>query len=160
MTKGLLFFGGFSIATFGVYQYYIRQISFLKKSDISLLSVRLISQTKSKVVIRFDLQVINKSEQEFTIKSFESLVYFNSDLVGKVSANDINKTILPNGGKSLISFDFSLKPKEIGLTDILAGLISNRLKSNLSLEGRMKIKKGFVTLDAPVKINYKLNELF
>lgn len=160
MIKGLLFLGGLGATTYGIYRYYTNQISYLKNSDISLLSVKLVSQTKSNITLKFNLEVTNKSEEEFKIVSFNSDVIFNGKLIGEIETPNINKTINPNGGKSFVSFEFSINPNQIGIADILAGLISNRLKSNLSLEGRMRIKKGFVTLDSPVSINYKLNELF
>ena len=160
MIRGLLFLGGLGVAGYGVYRYYTKQLAILQDSDISLLNVKLVNQTKTNVTLRFNLKVVNKSEQEFTIKEFNSRVLFNNKFIGNIEAPNINKTILPNGGTTLVSFDFTINPQQIGLTDILAGLITNKLKSNLSLRGRMKIKKGFVTLDSPVDIDYTLKELF
>ena len=160
MIRGLLFLGGLGVAGYGIYRYYTKQISFLEDSDISLLNVNVVNQTKTNVTLRFNLQVVNKSEQEFTVKEFKSRLLFNGKFIGDVEAPNVNKVIRPNGGKTLVSFDFSINSKQIGITDILTGLITNRLKSNLSLLGRMKISKGFVTLDAPVDINYTLKELF
>tara|TARA_Y100000592_G_scaffold101114_1_gene185633 strand:+ start:19561 stop:20043 length:483 start_codon:yes stop_codon:yes gene_type:complete len=160
MIRGLLFLGGLGVAGYGVYRYYTKQLAILQDSDISLLNVKLINQTKTNVTLRFNLKVINKSEQDFTIKDFKSNVYFNNKLIGDIEALNINKLILSNGGTTLVSFDYSLNPTKIGLAEILGGLFANKLKSNLSLRGRMKIKKGFVTLDSPVDIDYTLKELF
>lgn len=160
MIRGLLFVSGLGVVGYGLYRYYSSQLVMLKNSEISLLNVKLVSQTKTNIKLRFNLKVVNKSEEQFTIKDFKIKLLLNGKPLGDVENTDINKVITPNGGASLISFDFSFNPKSIEIEDILEGLISNKLKSDISLEGRMKLKKGIVTVDTPLEISYSLNELF
>ncbi len=143
MIKGLLFIGGLGVASYGAYRYYNSQISILENSDISLQNVELINQNKTNVTFRFNLKITNNSEQKFTIKNYSIQLLFNNNFIGNVNSSDLNTVIQPNGGTTPISFDFSFNPSQIGLVDILSGLISIKLKSTLSLRGRVVVKKRF-----------------
>ena len=159
MIKGLLFIGGLGVASYGAYRYYNSQISILENSDISLQNVELINQNKTNVTFRFNLKITNNSEQKFTIKNYSIQLLFNNNFIGNVNSSDLNTVIQPNGGTTPISFDFSFNPSQIGLVDILSGLISNKLKSTLSLRGRVVVKKGFFTVNSPLNFDYSLKEL-
>lgn len=160
MIKGLLFIGGLGVASYGAYRYYKSQISILSKSKVSLDSVDLVNQNKKNLTLRFNLKVTNDSEQEFTIKKYDFELLFNNQLIAEIENSNFNTVINSNGGTTIVSFDFSVEPNQIGLSDILSGLLSNRLKSVLSLKGRIVAKKGFITLDSPIDVNYSLNKLF
>ena len=164
MIRGLLFFGGLGIigvVGYGTYKYYNSQISILSKNTkIGLSSVDLLNQNKENVTLRFNLKVTNNSEQKFTIKRYDFEILFNNKLIGNIENSNLNTVINPNGGSTNLSFDFSINPSQIGLADILSGLISNRLNSTLSLKGRVVAKKGFITLNSPLDVNYSLKKLF
>ena len=160
MIKGLLFIGGLGVASYGVYKYYTSQIAILENSKIKLLSVDSVSNTKNNFTLRINLLVTNNSEQSFIIKNYNFEIYFNNKFIGNIKSSEINKTIMPNGGSTNLSFDFKLNPSQINITDILSGLISNRMASNLSLKGRVNIKKGFLTVSAPIDEDYSLKDLF
>jgi|SaaInlV_125m_DNA_1040241.scaffolds.fasta_scaffold00493_8 hypothetical protein len=160
MIKGLLFIGGLGVASYGAYRYYNSQISILSDSKVVLDSVNLVSQTKKNLTLRFNLKVTNNSEQEFTLKEYDFEILFNNQLIAEVKNSNLNTIINSNGGKTIVSFDLNIKPNQIGLSDILSGLISNRLKSVLSLRGRVVAKKGFITLNTPLNLEHPLNELF
>ena len=160
MIKGLLFVGGLGVFSYGVYKYYTSQIAILENSKIKLLSVDSVSNTKNNFTLRINLLVTNNSEQSFIIKNYNFEIYFNNKFIGNIKSSEINKTIMPNGGSTNLSFDFKLNPSQINITDILSGLISNRMASNLSLKGRVNIKKGFLTVSAPIDEDYSLKDLF
>lgn len=164
MIRGLLFVGGLGIVGvigYRTYKYYNSQISILsKKTKIALVSVGLVNKNKENVTLRFNLKVTNNSEQKFTIKRYGFEILFNNKLIGNIDNSNLNTVINPNGGNTNLSFDFSINPSQIGLEDILSGLISNKLNSTLSLKGRVVVKKGFVTLNSPLDVNYSLKELF
>lgn len=160
MIKGLLFIGGLGALSYGAYRYYASQIAILENSKVDLISINLVNRTKSNVTLRINLRVTNNSEQSFIIKNYKFGIYFNNKFIGNIENSEVDKVIQPNGGTTNVSFDFSINPNQIGLTDILSGLISNRLQSTLSLRGRIVAKKGLITIGTPIDVDYSLKDLF
>jgi len=158
MIRGLFLLGGLGALGYGVYRYYNSQVAILEDSDIDLVNVKLINQTKTNITLRFNFTVTNNSEQTFTIKEYKIGVYFNQKFIGDIQNSELDKQIKSGGGKTNISFDFSFNPQSIGLADVLSGIIIRRLQSVITLRGRFVVKKGFFSVNSPLDINYTLKE--
>lgn len=160
MIRKLLFIGGLGALGYGIYEYLRTQAIILKNSDVDITGVKLISQTSTETTIRVFLKVINNSEKKLILKSFNFNLFLDGKFIGEVQNADLNNVILPNGGDTRLSFDYTLKQKEVDLVGILGGFISKGMKTTLSLDGKVSAKMGIISVATPVKLDYTLRELF
>lgn len=160
MIRKLLFLGGIGAFGYGVYSYVKTQAILLKNSEVDIAGVKLVSQTSTTTTIRVDLKVINNSEKKIIIKSFNFKLYLDGKFIGDIDSPTMSTVIAPNGGNTIVSFNYTLNKKEIDLLGILGGFISKGLKTVLSVNGGVTAKMGFVSVTTPVMVDYTLKELF
>jgi len=160
MIRKLLFIGGLGAFGYGIYEYFRTQAIILKNSNVNITGVKLISQTSTETTIRVFLKMVNNSEKKLILKSFKFDLFLGGKFIGVVENTNLDNVILPNGGDTRLSFDYTLKQKKIDLVGILGGFISKGLKTTLSLVGKVNAKIGIVSVSTPVKVDFTIRELF
>ena len=73
--------GGFA---YGVYSYYTRQIKILQNLSFAVKKVKIIEATLDRTKLQITLQVINRSEINFTIVCYDLAISVNGEPISVV----------------------------------------------------------------------------
>lgn len=156
--RSLLFLAGIGLVGYGGYQYYRTQTALLSKTDVSLSGVKIVERSLNKVTIRFTIDLVNKSEQEFILRKYDLKVMMNGKYLGDIKNTGMNTLVKGLGGKTSITSDFTFNPKTVGIEDMLT-LISRGRSSQIRIFGTVSARKGIILVDAPIDTTYTLAEL-
>jgi hypothetical protein len=157
--RKIILLGGLGLVGYGAYTYYKTEMAVLEQSEISLGSIKILDRSASNVTLNVSVKVKNNSEQEFIIRKYDFLLLINNSLIGKIQNSNLDTLVKGFGSTSIINFNFSFNPREIGIANILVQLASRQSNSTFTLRGNLSVKKSFITLSTPLDITYSLKEL-
>lgn len=155
----LVLLSGLGLVGYGAYEYYRTQFAVLQKSEIGLSGIRIKERSPDNVTLAITLKVKNNSEQEFVISKYDLMFHINNHFVGSIRNSDVDRLVKGFGGETKITFDFSFNPKDFGLLDVLYTLIRAQSNSGFTIRGNIVVRKGFISITAPIDVTYRLSEL-
>jgi|DEB0MinimDraft_10_1074344.scaffolds.fasta_scaffold43963_3 hypothetical protein len=157
--RSLLLLGGLGLVGYGAYTYYKTEVAILEESDISLSGIKVIDKSPSNVTLRISVNITNNSEIDFTIRKYDLAFIINNSFIGKIINSNVDTLVKGFGGTSQITFDFSFNPKEVGIANVIYSLLTRRGTSKFTTRGFVSVKKGLISVDAPIDVTYSLREL-
>jgi hypothetical protein len=157
--RKVLLYGGLALAGYGAYEYYRTQVALLQNSEYSLAGVSIKEKSPNKVTLGLKLRVVNNSEQEFVIKKYDLMLFLNNRMIGNIRNSALDVKLQGFGNETIIPFDFSFNPKEVGIVDVLFQLLTAKLSNTITVRGDISVKRNWLTLKVPVDFTYSLREM-
>jgi hypothetical protein len=157
--RSLLLLGGLGLVGYGAYIYYKTEVAILEESEISLSGIKVIDKSPSNVTLRISVDVKNNSEIDFTIRKYDLAFIINNSYIGKIINSNVDTLVKGLGGTSTITFDFSFNPKQVGIANVIYSLLTRRGTSQFTTRGIVSVRKGLISVDAPIDVTYSLREL-
>jgi len=157
--RSILLLGGLGLVGYGAYTYYKTEVALLEESEISLSGIKVLDKSPSNVTLRITVDIKNNSEIDFTIRKYDLMFIINNSMIGKIRNSNVDTLVKGLGGTSQVTFDFSFNPKEVGIANVLYSLLTRRGTSTFTARGTISVKKGLISVDAPLDVTYSLREL-
>jgi LEA14-like dessication related protein len=156
--KPILLISGIGIIAYAIYNYYQQQFKLLADVKATLVGLKIVSVSKTAVVLDITSRIMNISNVEATVKQMYLDCYLNGVLVGNVNEiKDINSLA---GKSSDIPFRFTFNPSLIlgNVVNILT--LAVQLKDmKFEAKGYVKVQSNFVTTTVPFEYQSDLKSL-
>ena len=146
--------GGFA---FGLYSFYNRQIAILQNLEFDVANVQIKDTDWTGTKLLITLNVINRSEIDFTLTGYDLVIMVNGEQVSKVSNKNLNEKVKDLGQLSKINFYATINPEQLFTTDIIENVLGNFGETDIRISGKVGIRKWGInlpeyTLDLPFKL--------
>ena len=141
--KPTLIVSGLGIIGYALFNYYQKQLNFLKNIQYSLKGIKIVNITKDQVTLEITQSVYNSSNVNAQVTDMYLDLYLNGIKVGNIDeSKDI--LLLPNKSTNVsynITFDPQLILKNIvNLVSLAIALKDMQIRA----EGYVKVKSGFI----------------
>jgi len=139
MKKSWLILGGVGVIGFALYRYFKYQVDLALQYDYNIKNFNIVSVEGDKVNVAVDFDIVNKSNFEIILNSYELEFYFKDVPFGtSISTNPIK--VLPNS-KFTVKATGTIDAKAVKYSALsLASDIWTRKPINIQLKGNIKIK--------------------
>jgi len=156
--KPILLISGIGIIAYAIYNYYQKQFKLLADVKTTLVGLKIVSVSKTAVVLDITSRITNISNVEATVKQMYLDCFLNGVLIGNVNeTKDIN---ILAGKSSDIPFRFTFNPSLIlgNVVNILTLAVQLR-DMKFEAKGFVKIKVNFITTTVPFEYQSDLKSL-
>lgn len=143
----LVFMGGYVVAAL------VNQAKLASDTSIEYAGYQVIGISASRVRVRLDLRVQNKSALGFSIFNQAYEVFVNNQKVADVS--EWNKAYVPAKGSSVVSLLVEFNPKE-AIPTLWQQLITNLGSATVRLKGKISVRTGILFGRIPVDETFVL----
>lgn len=156
MRVGTIILGGIAALTVAGYVYYKTQIKKLSNIKVNPSKYRFRKLSFNDALLDIDLDILNESNFDITVKSYDIDAYVNESMVAKLK-NNVNQ-IVKASGNSLITVSIAFNPKLVlkGIltADIIKGVLFDKSKILITLNGHVSVSgSGVLTVDN-IPVNY------
>jgi LEA14-like dessication related protein len=156
--KPILLISGIGVIAYAIYNYYQKQFKLLADVQTTLVGLKIVSVSKTAVVLDITSRIMNVSNVEATVKQMYLDCFLNGVLVGNV--NEIKDINILAGKSSDIPFRFTFNPSLIlgNVVNILT--LAVQLKDmKFVAKGYVKVQSNFVTTTVPFEYQSDLKSL-
>ena len=148
--------GGFA---FGVYSFYKRQIDILKDLSFNVASVKIVDSSFQETKLLITLNVVNRSEINFTITGYKLSVLVNEQPVSVVNNKRLNEKVKGLGQLSKINFYATFSPEQVLGSDFLTAILNSLGNTDIRIKGDVATKKWGLPLPKyPLDLSLKLKD--
>jgi LEA14-like dessication related protein len=153
--KPILLISGISVIAYAIYSYYQKQIKLLADVQTTLVGLKIVSISKTAIVLDITNRLMNVSNVEATIKQMYLDCYLNGVQIGNV--NEIKDINILAGKSSDISFRFTFNPSLVlgNVFNILTFAVQAK-DIKFEAKGFIKVSSSFITTTIPFQYSNNL----
>jgi LEA14-like dessication related protein len=156
--KPILVVSGLSIIGYALYNYYKKQIDFLKDISYKITGIRLVTISQGDVTIEVIMDVYNASNVEATIT--EIFLDFTMNGVKVGSINESQEFVILPTKTSQVRYNFIFNPSLVFKNIVNIATLTLSLKDvKFVADGYIKVKSSFLSTTVPFTYENTLKNL-